>query len=179
MCEFIAATLPSQEARARLAPLIEQYGLSFSPLFARPLLAQFCAGEYYPRATHGHCDCGTDLAAGRGRHRAAKAGRLKRKGWGEAKIKRWLDEQAGADDRRAARARHQQEPATPSLEAWVAFLHDALADGLTKNVGLIVHSGHDHEFKPVGVERVSINDVDEDFLDSMKENVLYRFEASV
>jgi hypothetical protein len=70
-----------------------------------------------------------------------------------------------------------QEPETPSLQTWIAFLHDALADGLTPHVGLMVHWGYDVE--AAGFERVSIEDADENFLDSMKENVLYCFEAGV
>ena len=104
--------------------------------------------------------------------------RAKWTGGNEEKIARWL-EQSEATARDALRnQRASQEPQTPELDAWLAFLRDALGTGL-KYVGLLIHYGDSmDQFRVLRFERAPIVHVDEAFLESMTPDVLYRFQAA-
>jgi hypothetical protein len=185
MCWFILATVPSDGALAGLSPLRARFRLDFSPILNRYVLAQLGEGEILTRATLGHCDCGTDLASGNHRKVAAKAKAFRRAGWSEAKLARWIEQRSAAAMRSSSAVRGAEEQKTPSADAWVGFLHEALER--ISHIGLIVHATHvsgrgghgdlaEQEFDIRAVERVPIRNVDAAFLDGMRRDVLYRFE---
>lgn len=99
-------------------------------------------GEYQYFTTKGHCDCGTVLAnedadtpdrvAERSSVLTKQKLRLKRKGWSQAKISRWLDEKQGAQERR------KNDP-QDSFELWANLVAEIAGEADVKSVGILVH----------------------------------------
>src|SRR5688572_15732863 len=100
MCHFITAVIPPEVAPDAAAALFAAHRLGFVVLQNPNVAAQLSDGERHILTTRGHCDCGTVL----GSHREAanherELEKLRKKGWGEAKIERWVEQ------KRAARVR--------------------------------------------------------------------------
>ena len=95
MCHFVTATLPSREPSSAARRIIEKHGFRYAPIENPAIRPQIGESAGYFQATRGVCDCGTSLGSrdeepeddGLGRELA----KLRRKGWGKAKIARWLD----------------------------------------------------------------------------------------
>ena len=89
-------------------------------------------GERFYRVTREQCDCATwlgtvgdaDLETDEVDPRVA---RLRRRGWGEAKIKRWLE--VTADDARK-RSEADRDRGHLSIEDWATFIERALEQGV-------------------------------------------------
>lgn len=176
MCWYITSTLPTRDDVARLRPLIEEHGLAFTPLTNRRVQAILKEGEYYARATASHCDCSSSLGD-RGNKEASNAREARirgrrRRGWSDARIARWLAEVE----------HHGAGSMETDLSNWVAFLRRALNGRQTKYVGLLIHEySTDLETESIeinGTESVPIALVNEDLLENLTPDVLYRFRAS-
>src|SRR5262245_6972763 len=133
MCHFVTGVLPAEASRATLTPILREHGLAFAPLDNDFVQGQLRDGEIYARATNAYCDCGTPLGAARrapergdGSHEVRRIEELRKKGWGAAKIERWLEQQKSTR-RRDARVKKERGVAVAmELGAWSTGL-DALA----------------------------------------------------
>lgn len=89
--------------------------------------------------TVGHCDCGTVLAhasVDRAVERNRQAAMLTKKGWSQAKIRRWITDREKADERAVHRL-HANAP--DSLEGWVRIITELLATSGVRQAGLLLH----------------------------------------
>lgn len=143
MCDFITAVLPGDAAPERWRPIVEEHRLGFDPLANGSVPRLLEPGERYYRATRGECDCGSCI--GRARRSAAKAAvddagldrkiaKLRRDGWSEAKIQRWLADRGGARDRADRSDKHAVT--ADELGTWMRFLR-AMVPSATPYVGLV------------------------------------------
>ena len=175
MCWYITATLPSRDDVVRLRPLIEDHGLAFTPLSNPSVQAMLREDEYYARATASHCDCSSSLGDRSDEEasntREARIRNQRRRGWSDARIARWLAEVE----------RHRASTTETDLPNWVVFLRRALSRRQPEYVGLLLHEYREDletesikikstEFMPVAV-------VDENVLENITPDVLYRFHA--
>ena len=94
MCHFITATRSGHDIDPQLRRVVENHRLLFVPIENPTVTKQLQPSEGYFRATGHYCDCGTGLGAGRRRPVKPpiekQMAKFCKKGWGEAKIKRWL-----------------------------------------------------------------------------------------
>ncbi|MBI5160233.1 MAG: hypothetical protein HY996_02265 [Micrococcales bacterium] len=186
MCHFITGTLPRAAARTVLAPILREHGLAFSALDNPFVQAQLAPGDAYSRATKAWCDCGTPLGSARrgrgavaqdGAHVARMKEALRKKGWGSAKIERWLVQQARTRER-DERVRKDHDAANAAyLETW----RDALA-ALARTagpVGLLLHWYHGGlETERIEIARrepVALRSLDVAALAGIEEDMLYVF----
>lgn len=143
MCDFITAVLPEDAAPERWRPIVEEHRLGFDPLAPASAPRQLEPGERYYRATRGECDCGSCL--GRARRAAARAAaddaglarklaRLRREGWSDAKIQRWLADRGGAREKADRSAEHAVT--ADELDTWLRFLR-AMVPAATPYLGLV------------------------------------------
>ena len=98
------------------------------------MIAQLKPAEHYAHTSSGGCDCGSPLFFAARDHLEKQIGKLRAKGWSNAKISRWVE-----DSRPRA---HQQKGAQDrcwSIPDWAAFLEEALALPRVSFVGLIGH----------------------------------------
>lgn len=176
MCRFITATLPIAADVAALDAIARRHGRQFMPMANASIGRQIGPDLRYFLTTLGHCDCDTPLgrlAPQRLRHQADPAEvaqRMRRKGWSEAKIARaQAQQQAKCESDGTARA---------ALAAWVALIGEVLAyDGHTR-IGLLLHDYHgalDADIALQGRESVSTQALTGDWLERMREDVLYEF----
>ena len=101
-------------------------------------------GDVQVSTTRRMCDCGTVLAS-RGNPEVQRSPteremrKLRAKGWGKARIKRWLVEKTLAADR-ALRARDREaESGAPELDRWIGVISKVLSMGYASRFGLLVH----------------------------------------
>ena len=123
MCHFITCLVAPGVSLLELQSLGNKHGMLFKPIDNSFVCAQIPSGQYV-RATQSLCDCGTPLgsltakhnqrgrAEGESSHGTAVA-KLKKKGWSQAKIERWLGEKKTASERTSlqranSRCRSQQ-----------------------------------------------------------------------
>jgi hypothetical protein len=173
MCQYILATFPVDADLAALERVFVAHKRGWEVLTNPHLARQLPARDVQVLTTAGHCDCGSGL----GSQPPAvddperQVPKLRKKGWGEAKIRRWLDERKGAA------ARNERINATrgrPVRADWCAIIEAALAH--TSRFGLFVHeyrSGVANERVDVRRESVPRSALDEDWLDSVEEDVVY------
>jgi hypothetical protein len=210
---FITATLPAEVRYALVEPVLKRHALGWTPL-RNPSLKAALAGDQLYLTTRGHCDC--DSALGRlgrwahqrpagdgGGHVGGAAGapagasqaadpevaRLRKKGWGEAKIRRWLAQraQAAANWQRAEAVRAEavgselrEAGETGEAQRWLEALRELVSAPLRlKHVGLLLHQypgGLEGERITVARRQsVSAAALDLQLLLELEEDVLYRF----
>lgn len=175
MCHFITAVLPGSANHAALAEIAARHGRALKPQRNPSVEEHLKSGEHYFLTTQGHCDCGTALGAlGRAeskleRRKSAadnEESKLRRKGWSEAKIKRWKEQ----------KSEHLAKPkSTPEATDWEDFLKELLSSRQTPFVGLLLHwySGPiEGRIELQGREAANLS---AEILGRMQEDVLYEF----
>ncbi len=196
MCLFVAAILPPEVEPASFQPLIDRHGLGFAAIkFATPP-GLLTVGErcYYAtkRASAGaSCDCGIELGSFSrepSSHDDAdervppppddKAVRKKRKkGWSEARIRRWLEQLNGHRQRRAVERERQLDRAISYQHpTWPVFLNELIGRNV-KYLGFLLHEYggrvQSEILSPTRREVVPLAAADQRFLLQMQEDVIY------
>jgi hypothetical protein len=186
MCHYITATLPPGADLTSVAAIFKDCKFGFGLIENAHVIAQLPAGSSYVLTTRKHCDCGTVLGSMAHAVEATPGSldrdleRLRRQGWSEAKIQRWVAEKKAAREKDERKAQHEAERGTPGAKPWIDLLSAVLASGATKQLGILLH-----RYKGGGVanERIGLKDaittrlveVTPEFLMTMKEDVLYNF----
>jgi hypothetical protein len=130
--------------------------------------------------SRGQCQCATSLGSVQppGRlHRAADAGKvagLRRQGWSESKIERWLAEKQRSKTKYERALHAPADGATVAdLDSWRAVIEDVLAAG-SGRVG--VHVGFDYQSALRGEPIVvSLNELSTSLLRGLMYDSLYTF----
>jgi DNA-binding transcriptional regulator YhcF (GntR family) len=186
MCHFITAILPAGAELNSLRRLARDHALALNAIHNPHVEAQLQPGERYYLTTLGGCDCGTILGSHRRQDRRSHAKQpkerevaaLRRRGWSDAKVERWLSQRTVTASR-DARVR-QVYAQSDALDAgdWQQFIAEVLASG-SAFIGLLLHwySG------TIDGERIQISrrhsitaaDITPDFLTQLSEDELYVF----
>jgi len=185
MCTYITAVISAGADEATLSQIADRWGHGWEAIDNPHVQAQLRSWERYFSTTRKHCDCGTALGSAgpewRHRHKdpADKVPGLRRKGWSEAKIARWLeDKQRAAGHRERKEAWLADQPPGPEEEMWLGFLREGLAQGAARSIGLLLHwySGDlDERISIVGRTRVDVSTADGAVLREMEYDRLYDF----
>ena len=180
MCRFITAVVPPDFDFNKVKPLLDKHAMSFQAIANTCVEAQL-GGDRLVRATFSVCDCHSGLGtAGKGEVLPTAASdlahvqKLKKKGWSEHKIERWLAEQNSSLER------HQKDKRTKydtELKAWRQFIEAMLASGAVKRMGLMLHTYHGLlEEEPISIkarEELALSESFEETLLAMDEDVIY------
>lgn len=181
MCHFITAALPESVSVGKLKPILKAHQQVLRPLINAVVEAQLPPGAQYLGTTRKHCDCGTALGwLLRQEQRAAEApdlDKLRRKGWSEARIRRWQGER----QRAVEKAERERAEGTPHEEAerWAAYLRALLQSEGVSWFALLLHWYRGD----VETERICLRDtqivtggeLSTDALLRIEEDVLYVF----
>src|SRR5687767_2907352 len=175
MCTYIAAVLPAGTDPKAAAELFKKHALGFWLVQDRP--SAISNDQLYALTNIGHCDCGTVL--GRGfignlytKEPESEIPKLRKKGWSEAKINRWLEDKTRKPD--PLDIRREEE-----LARWMATIQDVLTSGIATSLGLFVHfynEGFDADIIK-RVERVRLTDLTPELLLGFADDTLYEFTA--
>jgi hypothetical protein len=153
-----------------------------NPSVAKALLA----GETYFFTTRGMCDCGTDLGSAHRVHAALRppdhereAKKLRKKGWGAAKIERRIKDRQANFERRQAEAEARKDQPPHHAQIWCDFIRAVL--DAARSIGILLHfcrGGIDSERIPIAGRRsLKASELSARFLVEIEENVLYEFTA--
>lgn len=183
MCQFITALLPADADLKAVATIFDKHKVGFKQIDNPHLFAQVTPGDVYILTTRSRCDCGTplgSLAEGKRPKQPRldnEVGKLRKQGWSESKIERWLEQKGQAEDKQEREQEVYVENATRRLEHWIRFLSDLLRSGHTSRVSLLLlwNGLQDGRISLEGEERVPLANLNADLLLRMKENVVYTF----
>jgi len=176
MCHFVTASVPAGTDLDAAAKIFEKHRLSLR-IIHNPHLALALAKDIYLATNSGPCDCGTPLGSrrpGSTPPAESEVAKLRKKGWGEAKIRRWQEQKAEAGKRTDRQSEAMAR--TPEAEAWVALISDMLR--AVPYFVLLLHSysgGIQNERINPTREVVARTDLTADKLLSISEDVLYEF----
>ena len=105
MCHYITATIPNKDDVTSVASIFKSHGFGFE-LISNPHVAQqIGAQDRYILTSGKYCDCGTALGSLSDRMPAKdldlepQVRKLRKQGWSEAKIKRWLEQKEQTKER--------------------------------------------------------------------------------
>ena len=105
--------------------------------------------------------------------------KLQKKGWGEAKIRRWIEEKEQVKQRREDEDEAYLRSSPSPVKRWIEFLTSLIECGYTLKVGLLVHTYHSsvdtEKIDLAAKETVRIADLTPELLMKMKKDVLYEF----
>jgi hypothetical protein len=187
MCYFITTTISARADLAKFSEIAGRHGLSFTPIANAFVQKQLPAGlAYLEKAPGTMCDCGTVLGClGANRQDGdtdltREVAKLRRAGWSERKIERWLADKHKVEEKQARQDRYGAEARRQEAEAWLAFLRDALENGKVGSVGLLLHfyrTGPSSErIQLGGIARNRVRGLDAEALMRIKEDVLQLFQ---
>lgn len=186
MCHFITCLVAPEVSLLELQPLCNKNGMLFMPIENSFVCAQIPSGQYV-RATQSVCDCGTPLGSLSARHNnkslaegesahATSVAKLKKKGWSQAKIDRWLGEKETASERSSLQRAHS---CGADLKNWCQFIKTFLPANPGKALGILLHwysgSLEDEKIEIKSIERIPLSEELEKNLLSIREDVLYLF----
>lgn len=185
MCLFITATLPRNASLNCVAPIFEAHRLSFKKISNPYVLNQLHAGDVYVSTTTSHCDCGSVLGSLNRRNKDEtedhehELKKLRRKGWSEAKIQRWLEQKEQTKEKHLREDEALAGRNTPVARDWAEFISELLGSRCTDRIGILLHfyhTGVDSErVKILGKEKVKLEELTPKLLMGMREDVVYEF----
>jgi hypothetical protein len=186
MCHYVTATLRSAIAPDCALAIAESHNLQFEPVANSFVQQQLRQGEGYFRLGRGMCDCGTPLGsreqASSRRPSSKELAKLRKRGWGEAKINRWLEQQKANQQQRERTRKDREALEGPLLDTWVSFLRALLDTGEVEWLGLLLHwYSRDLESERIQIQSrrpIPLTDVSADLLREIDEDVLYEFQGA-
>ncbi|MHA2399739.1 MAG: hypothetical protein ACXADU_12740 [Promethearchaeota archaeon] len=183
MCFYITATLPQGTQINNFKNILDEYQLAFTQVNNPSIISQLRPGELYLRATKSYCDCDTVLGSlnslqdYQNLSKSKKVKSLRKKKWSEEEISKWINDRLKA--KQVNKKKKNNPKASLKLGAWIMFLHTLLGNNIVSRVGILKHwytkGLTDEYFKLKKTERISINDLTEEFLLNIEEDVLYEF----
>ncbi len=142
MCTIITFVLPGD---ADLERVSEFFLDPLETVDNRYVLAQLDTKEVYAAGTGKGCDCGTAIGSLAGSDRSGEHDlstelrKLRNKGWGEAKIEKWLENKRRVKEKRARTARAVANSPQPEADRWLTSIRGAVESGATRYLGLMYH----------------------------------------
>ncbi len=182
MCHFITIVIPPKSDLDAIREVFQSYDRKLIPLSNPSIIDRLGDGEQYFQAQKKICDCGTALGSANhqrdlGRVDKKELDNLRRKGWGDSKINRWLEQKKAVDERekRIRNLRSLERGGDP--DGWCAITRKTFDEAKIQYCGLLLHwyaRGLDSEnFKKFERKVVSHNSNLADELYHMQEDVLY------
>ena len=184
MCPFVTAVIGGGADLSRLNAIAHKHHRWFTPLVNDSVEPHLRKDESYVStlARRAMCDCGTGLGwlpselarAPKPVGGDAEIAKLRRKGWSEAKISRWLESRT--HDRRTWNPPSPEQLASDTQnDSWLALAEEVLAERGVSSFGLMVHwyrSGLENRIPFKGREEVALSRA---ALASMEDCRLYVF----
>ena len=183
MCHHITATISNKHDIESVALIFKLYGFGFE-LISNPHVAQQIGPQDCYILTSGkYCDCGTALGSLINRVPTKAVGserqvrKLRKQGWSEAKIKRWLEQKEQTIERHLREDEALAKDGSPELDRWMMLLKELINVRQIPMVGLLLHSYHGgverERIKIQRRERFRLSEVTPERLMKIEEDVLY------
>lgn len=185
MCHFITAAITSSASIDALNDIAKKYDLKFYKIKNSFVESQLPKGFFYLSKYTNHCDCGTVL--GSMYHFSnidfdfkKEIKKLKRKGWSQTKIQRWLGDKEKNKEKLKRQSSANKQRHAPEANEWFEFIKSVVHNHDLKKFGLLLHmyrtSPETEKVKLKSIENVSIKNIEYDYLTKIRENIFYQFE---
>jgi hypothetical protein len=182
MCFYITATLPKNTDIESVRDNLNRYNMGFSPIDNSTLSSQLRSGELLFRATKDYCDCDTSLGFLNRENEyqkllnSKKVKTLRKKKWTQSQIDEWIKEKLRKKPPHNKRSITENERQLDA-ERWSNFIQEILKK--VKRIGVLKHwysaSLEDEEVSIKRTERISLQDLNNNYLLNLEEDVLYEF----
>lgn len=175
MCTFITATINEGADLKALEPVFTRWCEGFKVFTHRAIEMQLPAERVY-LLHKGHCDCGTEIGCGPTSYLAHIADKdlkkLEKKGWSEARIRRWQMEKLAAQER-------PKPKLLPDVDDWLELIREVLGTPTVNTFGLMHHfySGklEDNDFTIQVLPQKSIDEAQPSDLYTLRSDRLQEF----
>jgi hypothetical protein len=187
MCTTIRITIPPDIDAARVSEALARFtGYSAQPI------GRYEIGRYEKdlllsvEGHYGECQCGTSLGRSAAPQEPDKAAiersvaKLQRRGWSEAKIRRWLDEQekTHAKEERTFHVRTRPDTSDAAeANLWLPFLRHLLLTERVDHVGIHVDWRARNQHEVFREEIIDLANADAQLLLSMPSDTVHVFRA--
>jgi hypothetical protein len=154
MCHFITAICSSKTKLSDINLIGETYGLQFEDCDNEHITKQISKTEKYLLKKSKMCDCGTNLGESSSKNdntervQKSEIDKLKKKGWTETKITRYLADKKKSDEKAAQQNDTILNRQSNELDNYVNFIKDLLKKSDSEIFGLLLHwysKGPDNE----------------------------------
>jgi hypothetical protein len=186
MCHFVTAILPASSDVECVRELARKRGFSWEPIENPSVARLLRPGETYYFTTRGMCDCGTSIGSRSRIHFGSiepdyerERKKLRKMGWSQAKLDRWLADRKSAHAKRLAALDARGDPGESHARRWLDLLQAALTTRTASSIGLLLHfykGGVETESIPVSKRAfVPLAELSLDRLLDVREDVIYEF----
>ena len=145
MCHYITAICSSKTKLTDINLIAKTYGLEFEDCDNEHITKQLSKTEKYLWKKSKMCDCGTSLGESsikndkKDRVQKSEIDKLKKKGWTETKISRYLADKKKTEEKVAVQNEAILNRQSNELDNYVNFLQDVLKKTDTEVFGLLLH----------------------------------------
>lgn len=182
MCHYITASLPGSVDLKSIVPVFDSHNVGFELISNAHVTQQLDPQDLYILTSGKHCDCGTALGSlNRDPEKVVSYERelkkLRKQGWSEAKIQRWLEQKEETNQRHAREDDARVKRGSPELNSWIGLINDLIGSKLTPRLSILLHLYHgaieSERIKIQRRERVKLAEVSSERLMKIEEDVLY------
>jgi len=145
MCHFITAICSSKTKLTDINLIGKSYGLEFQDCDNEHITKQLSKTEKYLWKKSKMCDCGTSLGEASfkddkmERVEKSEVDKLKKKGWTDTKITRYLADKKKSGDKVAQQNEITLYRQSKELDSYANFLQEVLKKADTEVFGLLLH----------------------------------------
>jgi hypothetical protein len=184
MCHFITGLIDKQVSLDDLNKVGNDYAITFNKCDNDFVKAQLKRNEEYSVKRTKYCDCGTQLGLATRtdtpdatRIEKREVDKLKKKGWSEAKINRWLADREKTIEKDKIRYDRIVNGVHLDIENWIEYLKKIFTSTKVQHFGLLLHwykGGLENErIKLKDRIKVKVSELTPDILLNMEEDVVY------
>ena len=186
MCHYITATMGPNSDESAVRRLAKASLLKWEPLDKPGVMTQLRSGERYFLTTRGMCDCGTEIGVSvrtartlppRDPDLSREIKKIKKKGWTDAKIDRWIEQTKSDVARKHLDSETRLCGPHPEVDRWIQFVSSVLAGNYADWIGILVHwygGNVATEAIAAGNRRwLTLDDFTEDYLLNAEEDTLH------
>jgi hypothetical protein len=175
--------MPIKDDAESVAAMFKSHGFGFE-LISNPHVAQQIGPQDWYILTSGkYCDCGTALGSLVNRvpvkniDYERQVNKLRKQGWSEAKIKRWLEQKEQTKERHLREDEALAKGGDPELDRWIMLFDELINVRQIPTMGLLLHWYHGsvetERIKIQRRERLRLSEVTAERLMKIEEDVLY------
>ncbi len=144
MCLYITATVSKRADFSQIARIGSNFGRKFSICENQYIQDQLSEDDLYFSTTKGMCDCGSVLGSinrfktpHNDFHR--KTDSLRRKGWSQSKISRWIEQQSNIQLRDERTSELRKSADIRATHDWILLINQILKIENARFFGLLLH----------------------------------------
>ena len=184
MCHFITGLIDSKVTLDDLNKVGHDNAITFVKCDNEFVKSQLKSGEDYLVKRTSICDCGTQLGLvsrtntpDTTRIEKREVDKLKKKGWSETKIKRWLTDREKTSEKDKIKYDRIVNGVHLDIANWIDYINKVFTETKTQHFGLLLHwykgGLEDERIKLKDRIKVKLSELTPDTLLKMDEDVIY------